>query len=296
MSSIGNIKPKKEITQVVELWDVHKNYISDNKNSWIFRGLTKEYPLQTALERAIIESGRELTHAKDIECGFLKTFKRHASKYLTHQPNIDDDLAWLALMQHYGTPTRLLDWTYSFFVGVFFAIAKVKNSNDPQHDKDCCVIWALNAGQIREAIKRAFPTEDVVIESPYYVREIYDFKKIFRKNNPLSLVCPLNPIYHNERSTIQQGVFLCPGNVEISFEDNLTGLFPDQADLDDVLHKYTIKINTLSTNGEYLSNMIRKNLFRMNLTDATLFPGLEGFAKSLRFWLAFPDSVGMLYR
>jgi FRG domain len=33
-----------------------------------------------------------------------------------------DDLTWLALMQHYAIPTRLLDFTYSPFVGLYFAI------------------------------------------------------------------------------------------------------------------------------------------------------------------------------
>ena len=37
-------------------------------------------------------------------------------------PNYDDYFSWLTLAQHYGVPTRLLDWTRSFALGVYFAV------------------------------------------------------------------------------------------------------------------------------------------------------------------------------
>src|SRR5438093_2893211 len=41
-------------------------------------------------------------------------------------------LEWLALMQHYGAPTRLLDFTYSFWIALFFAFEEAEN--------DCSVV------------------------------------------------------------------------------------------------------------------------------------------------------------
>ena len=52
-------------------------------------------------------------------------------------PEAKDFSAWLFLMQHYGLPTRLLDWTESILVATFFAV-----SNEKHYDSDGAV-WAM---------------------------------------------------------------------------------------------------------------------------------------------------------
>jgi hypothetical protein len=64
--------------------------------------------------------GIDLGKAPRIESGLLRRFKRQAHHYISNPPEENDPLEWLALMQHYGAPTRLLDWTYSFFVALYF--------------------------------------------------------------------------------------------------------------------------------------------------------------------------------
>ena len=56
----------------------------------------------------------------ETEKKLLDAFKRYARPYLSFQPK--DDWEWLAVAQHHGLPTRLLDWTRNPLVAAFFAV------------------------------------------------------------------------------------------------------------------------------------------------------------------------------
>ena len=111
------------------------------KHWWLFRGMPRNFPLQTSLERALIDADIGLEEAPQIERKLLKEFKRRAHFYVDPLPAQGDVLGWLALMQHYGAPTRLLDWTYSFFVAAFFALGDAVSN--PVTKREPAVVWAL---------------------------------------------------------------------------------------------------------------------------------------------------------
>ncbi len=70
----------------------------------------------------------------------LLTFQQGAPAIYDKCPDADDYPRWLSLAQHYGLPTRLLDWTRSAIYGLWFAVQDV--TRDP--DDDDGALWALD--------------------------------------------------------------------------------------------------------------------------------------------------------
>lgn len=86
------------------------------------------------------------------------------------------------------------------------------------------------------------------------------------------------------RLVIQQGVFFVPGDISKPFEDNLAEVLPRGKD-SYKLFKYVIKFDIKERRETLL------HLHRMNINRASLFPGLEGFAASLRTLLVSPKNL-----
>ena len=189
-------------------------------------------------------------------------------------------MEWFALMQHYGSPTRLQDWTYSFFVALYFAVEKVHFLDK---DEKTCAIWAFNTKSEYNKIKGEFGEEGLkrFIEEDRNARVPGTFKEFFMNNTPKAFVCPMNPFNSNIRLNIQQGVFLCPGDISKPFQENIEKTFDDDDKLKENLRKYEITVTPV------IRNKIILYLIRMNMNTATLFPGFEGFSKSMQFVLAF---------
>ena len=97
----------------LESWDDFLKIITGSPYSnWAFRGHRKEaWPLASALSRYFHNFHIDSRAWPQQEGRILRVFKRKAHQFLTQPPDPDDDFQWLALMQHHGAPTRLMDFT-----------------------------------------------------------------------------------------------------------------------------------------------------------------------------------------
>ncbi|PBC38599.1 hypothetical protein CJ179_39105 [Rhodococcus sp. ACS1] len=92
-------------------------------SSWAFRGQQNaDWEIWTSLSRYLRGFGVNPTVWPPQEARIIRIFKRKAHLHLDHVPDDKDTFQWLALIQHYGGPTRLLDFTWSPYVAAFFAL------------------------------------------------------------------------------------------------------------------------------------------------------------------------------
>jgi len=263
---------EKEVAEWSDIWQFYSEQL-DGRRVWIYRGISDPtYRLKTSLERSAEEFAVDLADFPAIEKNLMRWFKRRAHHFVPNVPADDDPLEWLALMQDHGAPTRLLDWSFSFLVALYFAIEKAKAG---------CAVWCLDLHWLLYKVEAKFKDQFKTVhkDDPYLKKRPF-FDAVFRGSPPLNLVYSVNPNRLNPRRTIQQGIFLAAGNLSRSFEQNFEAIQEDERRR---VSKLIIHCN-VNTKREILGH-----LHRMNINRATLFPGLDGFSQSFKTMLAMPE-------
>lgn len=259
----------EKLTTAAELFEKLRSF-DDAK--WAFRGQGRDWPLTARIDRHAIRPGVAEDYA-------MREFRRRVHHYLRDVPQRDEDLEWLALMQHYGAPTRLLDWTRSSEVATFFA-AQSSNSaspciRTPADPLAPFVIWALDTASIN-----AEATITLELPSDTDLSSTDAFRKIYwpQPAEELYLVVAVQPYRMNERLTIQQGLFVCANRALVPFHNCLAGLLlharKKARQSAEWLHKIVVAAETRAD--------VLRSLNKVNINAATLFPGLDGFCQSLQ--------------
>ena len=161
-------------------------------------------------------------------------------------------------MQHFGAPTRLLDWTASPYVALYFAV--VSNwSRDG-------AVWMFNPVAIRDAC------DDPEILSAYQLFEQQqDTVDFLWGRFPPQFLYPFGTQLSHIRIVTQQGRFTLCGDIPSDH-----GRLIDSSHTNEnqgYYHKIVIAADK--------KPVVLNKLARMNITANALFPGLDGLGKSI---------------
>ncbi len=159
----------------------------------IFRGVkdSEKHTLITSIGRTF-NSNQAGTGFPSFERRLFTRFKERAIPYLRSVPTTD--LEWLALAQHHGLPTRLLDWSYNPLVALFFATQQC--NEDPTDNSLDCAVYIYKTPN--KTLNSSF-TDD-----PFKVKNTSKYR----------------PSHFTDRIVAQRSVFTLHHEPKISFEDN----------------------------------------------------------------------------
>jgi hypothetical protein len=183
------------------------------------------------------------------EQALVKRFKQNA--YLLLPPRPVQEHEWLFIMQHHGVPTRLLDWTESPLVAVYFSVVK--------HPKMDGTLWALLPMELnRQANIPGLGPNDIPAfdEDPFlasYVPSKLAQEPEETEQPTVAILAPRN----TTRSQVQLTVF----TVNHRNDDPIEGL-------GDARHIWRYIVPTSA------KRRLREELEQLHITELSLFPEL----------------------
>jgi hypothetical protein len=116
---------------------------------WYRGHADREWELIPKVQRGFAGNDEELFRLERV---YTNAFQSKAGTLPISKPRMGEYADWLTIMQHYNLPTRLLDWSRSPLVSLYFAVA-----NSEHHQKDAC-IWVLNPSELNKSEKLEKPT------------------------------------------------------------------------------------------------------------------------------------------
>ncbi len=194
------------------------------------------------------------------ESTLLKRFKQNAAMLVDRVPKNSFD--WLFLMQHYGLPTRLLDWTESPLVALYFAV-----EDHEKHLGEDAALWCLRPCDLNKKANIQDSDEDFFLPS-FDDQELVNYSLESLAAGPKrTRLLPIATIAtrNNPRIQAQLGVFTIHHLDEVALEE-----------IGDANHvaKYTIPTAARS--------LILEQLRLLGISKFTLFPELNSIGENIR--------------
>jgi hypothetical protein len=196
-----------------------------------------------------------------LELALLRNFRKYARAEGAESDSIWN---WLALGQHRGLPTRLLDWTYSPLVALHFA------TEDPATFERDGVVWCVNFVEANKLLPKRLQRILAEEASDTFTVEMLAGFTTLRQFDALArdpFVVFLEPPAVDRRILNQFALFSLMSDPEASFGEWLEGH-------QNLCRKVVVPAE--------LKWEIRDQLDQANVNERVLFPGLDGLSR----WLA----------
>ena len=236
------------------------------RSPFAFRGLGRaDHVMSSSLFR--LAAGAD---TRRLEMALLRNFRKYAHVERSGADSIWD---WLALGQHRGLPTRLLDWTYSPLVALHFA------TEDPAEYGQDGAVWCVNFveanRQLPARLRRIMQhegSETVTVDMLSSFRSLEAFDKLA----PAPFLVFLEPPAIDRRILNQFALFSL--------------MSTPTASMDDWLHDHPHLCRRVIVPKE-LKWEIRDKLDQANVNERVLFPDLDGLSRWLtRYYLPPPNA------
>ena len=232
------------------------------RSPFAFRGMSlADHTLSSTLVR--LARGADV---RRLETALLRNFRKYAVS--DGEVRADSVWDWLALGQHRGLPTRLLDWTYSPLVALHFATAS------PEHMNQDGVVWCVNFVEANKRLparlKRIMQREGSVTVTIDMLNEIGDMKRFDALGRGEFLVF-MEPPAIDRRILNQWALFSLMSS--------------PAAEMDAWLARHPALCRRVEIPAA-LKWEIRDHLDQANVNERILFPDLDGLSRWLtRYYL-----------
>lgn len=251
------VKTLAEFISLVEGISSEWDRLRTTTHPW-FRGQTvARWRLIPGLYRGWVDSYWERELVRD--------FRLHSYLLLQHTPA--NDLEWLFLMQHYGMPTRLLDWTESYLPALYFAVSgRASTANG--------AVWVLDSWSLNEhAIEMAsVPTAD---NSKLAAYTIESGPEGLGRNVSAKFPVAVRPPRSNPRINAQRGIFTLHGSLKSSLDVIVKDVNKSQA-------REAIRLHKIVIDGASKGHL-RRELYLAGITEGVLFPDLVGLCGEISY-------------
>jgi hypothetical protein len=253
---------QRPVSSLRDFFDVAADVLpttADSSVAYWFRGQSNaQWPLEPSFMRSVKHRRVSAEPAVWLEREALDAFKAQAHLFVPPAllDKVKTTACWWALMQHHGAPTRLLDWTISPFVALYFA-AQFTQDESPG------AVWCFCS----QRLKGAFEVEHDEIPAFEHPEAPAWYDKWLEKLRNDEIVIPLTFNYAStERLVAQQGRFTMSFAIG-SGQNCIAKRVGEHAKMFIIPHACKQEL------------LLR--LREMNITGATLFPGVDGLGRSI---------------